>query len=101
MQAEGVAALYSLLAAQEVHLWIGGGWGIDALLEKQTRPHKDLDLMVRFEDSAAMIHALVPLEFTLKYVWEENRWVKYPMLVPLIGRQAEDFEIATAFVRGG
>ncbi len=31
-------------------MWVEGGWGVDALLGGQTRPHDDLDLGVRFED---------------------------------------------------
>lgn len=31
-------------------MWIEGGWGVDALLGEQTRPHDDLDLGVRHED---------------------------------------------------
>lgn len=32
MEPEVVAELYSLLAEQGVSLWVGGGWGVDALL---------------------------------------------------------------------
>jgi lincosamide nucleotidyltransferase A/C/D/E len=31
-------------------VWIEGGWGVDALLGEQTRPHDDLDFGVRHED---------------------------------------------------
>ncbi|MGH8515394.1 MAG: nucleotidyltransferase domain-containing protein [Gammaproteobacteria bacterium] len=34
-----------------------GGWGIDALLGAQTRPHKDLDLLIRLEDVAKVASA--------------------------------------------
>ena len=27
-----------------------GGWGVDALLHRETRPHKDLDLLVALGD---------------------------------------------------
>lgn len=29
-----------------ITVWLDGGWGIDALLEEQTRPHNDIDLFV-------------------------------------------------------
>jgi lincosamide nucleotidyltransferase A/C/D/E len=41
-----VLAVMNLLAAEDVAGWIDGGWGVDALLGKQTRPHADLDLAV-------------------------------------------------------
>lgn len=44
MQVEDVLELYKLFEENGIKVWIDGGWGIDALLEKQTRPHKDLDI---------------------------------------------------------
>ncbi len=98
MQPEAAAELYSLLADQEVALWIDGGWGIDALLREQTRPHKDLDIFVRLDDLAMMIQVLVSQGFALAYLWDENKWVEYPVPIPLIAREGADREVATAFV---
>ena len=39
--------------ARGVQLWVDGGWGIDALLERQTHSHKDFDAIVAFEDLPA------------------------------------------------
>jgi len=33
-----------LTALHGTDVWIGGGWGVDALVGEQTRPHGDLDL---------------------------------------------------------
>jgi lincosamide nucleotidyltransferase A/C/D/E len=41
-----VLAVMDLLAAEAVVGWIDGGWGVDALLGQQTRPHADLDLAI-------------------------------------------------------
>jgi lincosamide nucleotidyltransferase A/C/D/E len=38
------------LDAAGVEWWIDGGWGVDALLGGETRPHDDLDLIVRRDD---------------------------------------------------
>jgi GrpB-like predicted nucleotidyltransferase (UPF0157 family) len=38
------------LDAAGVEWWIDGGWGVDALLGYQTRPHDDLDFAVGAED---------------------------------------------------
>lgn len=47
---EDVTRILSLLGSASVHCWIAGGWGIDALLGSQSRPHRDLDLLVAFPD---------------------------------------------------
>jgi hypothetical protein len=39
-------------------LWVDGGWGIDALLDRQTRSHKDFDAIVAFEDLPALTQLL-------------------------------------------
>jgi lincosamide nucleotidyltransferase A/C/D/E len=47
------SALVELLRSFEaagVPVWLDGGWGVDALLERQTRPHKDVDLSLRVAD---------------------------------------------------
>jgi len=44
------SALVELLRCFEgagIEVWLDGGWGVDALLETQTRPHKDVDIIVR------------------------------------------------------
>lgn len=50
MQAEEVIKLYKLLQENGIEVWIDGGWGIDALLGKQTRQHKDLDIAIYHKD---------------------------------------------------
>jgi lincosamide nucleotidyltransferase A/C/D/E len=45
-----VLALLDRLDARGLPVWLDGGWGVDALLERQTRTHDDLDLLVRLED---------------------------------------------------
>ena len=32
-----------------VKVWIDGGWGVDALIGKQTRPHGDLDIAIEYK----------------------------------------------------
>ena len=54
MELAEVLALYELLADHGIEVWIDGGWGIDALLGEQTRPHNDLDIAVRHDDVAEL-----------------------------------------------
>src|SRR5215207_2411618 len=44
MNAADVVELYSALDAIGVTFWIDGGWCVDALLGRETRPHEDLDI---------------------------------------------------------
>jgi lincosamide nucleotidyltransferase A/C/D/E len=99
MRAEDVVELYSLLRERGVQVWVDGGWGIDALLNEQTRPHKDFDALVQFDNLAPMTELLSGHGFSLKEIWGENRWVLHSVQVPLIGRESPaGREIATAFV---
>jgi lincosamide nucleotidyltransferase A/C/D/E len=41
-----VLAVLDLLAAADVRVWVAGGWGVDALLGRQTRRHCDIDLVI-------------------------------------------------------
>jgi lincosamide nucleotidyltransferase A/C/D/E len=99
MRAEEMVALYTLLVERGVRVWVDGGWGIDALLEEQTRPHKDFDALVPFDDLGTLAGVLAGRGFTLKETWEENRWVAHAVRLPLIGREHRGgSDVATAFV---
>lgn len=53
------------LDAAGVGWGITGGWGIDALLRRETRPHGDLDLGIASEAVDDAIDALEPLGYIL------------------------------------
>jgi lincosamide nucleotidyltransferase A/C/D/E len=46
MNAQTVLTVLAALEAAGIEIWLDGGWGVDALLGKQTREHRDLDLIV-------------------------------------------------------
>jgi lincosamide nucleotidyltransferase A/C/D/E len=52
VDAADVVDVVSALEGAGVEVWVEGGWGVDALLCYQRRPHKDLDLVVRTADAA-------------------------------------------------
>ncbi len=54
MPAEDVLAFLDLAASVEAKIWLDGGWGVDALLGRQTRPHADLDIAVEKRHVAAL-----------------------------------------------
>jgi aminoglycoside-2''-adenylyltransferase len=43
---EDVIEVLETLDRRGIHVWIDGGWGVDALIGKQTREHLDLELAV-------------------------------------------------------
>ncbi len=50
MTANDVIEFIQLLNQHDIDVVIDGGWGVDALLGKQTRPHSDLDIAVEHKD---------------------------------------------------
>ncbi|HEV3361592.1 MAG TPA: hypothetical protein VG247_32645 [Pseudonocardiaceae bacterium] len=45
MDPEHLLRVLDVVRAARVPVWLAGGWGIDALLGEQTRPHRDADLL--------------------------------------------------------
>ncbi|WP_406262847.1 nucleotidyltransferase domain-containing protein [Actinacidiphila glaucinigra] len=64
MTGRDVVEILGLLRRAGTEVWVGGGWGIDALLGRQTRDHRDLDLMHRHEQEEAVVAALAAAGFT-------------------------------------
>ena len=64
--AEDVISIYQNLAANNIQVWLTGGWGIDALLQEQTRPHKDLDILMLADDVFRMRDILDRAGYGLK-----------------------------------
>jgi lincosamide nucleotidyltransferase A/C/D/E len=58
MNSDDVIDLYTTLENLGVEIWIDGGWGVDALLGEQTRPHKDLDIAIQQKDIPKLRHLL-------------------------------------------
>jgi lincosamide nucleotidyltransferase A/C/D/E len=72
-----VISLYRALVAADSPVWLMGGWGVDALLGRQTRPHHDLDLLVDRANLERLRLCLMELGFTLKYTWDDEvRWIR-------------------------
>ena len=86
--AEDVISIYRSLSVNNLQVWLTGGWGIDALLREQTRPHKDLDIIMLLDDVVQMRELLSRDGYALKELWSENRWVV----------DSQGIETPTAFV---
>lgn len=51
---EDVVSLYKDLTGLGIKVWLDGGWGVDALLNKQTRSHEDIDIVVQEKNVAKL-----------------------------------------------
>ncbi|MDX2542483.1 nucleotidyltransferase domain-containing protein [Streptomyces sp. WI04-05B] len=75
MKAEDVLFVLALLRQANADVWIGGGWGIDALVGEQTRNHRDLDLMHRQDQEDVVVAALHEVGFVETLNWRPIRFV--------------------------
>ena len=71
-----VVAVLEALRAAGASAWVIGGWGVDALAGRRTRPHHDLDLFVAADHVDGTVEALARLGFVVRFVWSENRWTE-------------------------
>ena len=65
MLAADVLTVLELLGSADVSVWLDGGWGVDALLGRQSRVHEDLDLVIESRYYEEVRHVLEPLGFEL------------------------------------
>lgn len=77
MQLETVISLCRAFEADSLDYWVDGGWGVDALLGRQTRPHSDLDLAVHFADLPLFANLLETRSYSriLKPEFPDWNWV--------------------------
>lgn len=72
MHADDVLEVLAALEGANVVLWLDGGWGVDALLEEQTREHDDLDVVVDINDLPRSIVLLAKRGFTTIKPWPDS-----------------------------
>jgi hypothetical protein len=46
------------LAEAGCAVWVAGGWGVDALVRRHTRPHRDLDLALDARNETVALRVL-------------------------------------------
>ncbi len=66
-----------LSALDGLRFWLDGGWGIDALVCEQTRPHRDLDVALDQRDLPAAVERLT----ASGYEEVDEGWVGRPTRV--------------------
>jgi lincosamide nucleotidyltransferase A/C/D/E len=78
-KAEDVARLIDDLIEASIDWWIAGGWGIDALVGYQTRPHRDVDIIVPLARVLAVHGLLLGQGFAVGSDWFP---VRFEMIHP-------------------
>lgn len=73
MPAEDAVALLDRLREHGVETCVGGGWAVDALLQRQTRPHSDLDLWLPGEHLERLFTAFVASGLDRVFPWPGDR----------------------------
>ena len=53
--------------------WLEGGWGVDALVGRVTRPHRDVDVDFDAAYEDAVLEALADLGYAIETDWRPNR----------------------------
>jgi lincosamide nucleotidyltransferase A/C/D/E len=84
MTAAEVLEILDRLDAASIEWWLDGGWGVDALLGRETRRHDDVDFAVRLED----IDRLLVVFPEFRHVYEEQ-WPSAYVLCDSRGRQLD------------
>lgn len=72
MKSEDIISFYNKFQNLGIEIWIDGGWSVDALLGKQLRPHKDLDIAIQWKDVPKLREILA--EQGYKQVKEDSKW---------------------------
>jgi lincosamide nucleotidyltransferase A/C/D/E len=87
MKLIGVLEILVWLNENGIAVWLDGGWGVDALLGKQTREHNDIDILIEVGNAAKFIAKLERSGYTEKqmaYTAPSHRvWVRGENIVDL------------------
>jgi lincosamide nucleotidyltransferase A/C/D/E len=97
MEAGEVVRLLDLLEAGGIAVWLDGGWGVDALLERQTREHDDLDLVAELADAERLSDILGRAGYELVAGGAPKSFA----LVDADGRQVDVHPVVLDDERGG
>jgi lincosamide nucleotidyltransferase A/C/D/E len=84
MRAADVFDVLDRLDEAGVRHWVGGGWGVAALVGRLTRVHRDLDLAIQADDFDRCLDVLAALGYLPETDWlpvriemgaPDDRWV--------------------------
>ncbi len=68
-----VLLVLDALTAAGCRWWLEGGWGVDALVGRQTRPHRDVDVELDSTAEQVALDVLRRLGYRIETDWRPNR----------------------------
>jgi len=68
-----VLAVLDAIRSVGCRYWLEGGWGVDALVGHQTRPHRDVDVDFDATCEAAVLDRVAELGYCIETDWRPNR----------------------------
>lgn len=74
MTAETLLEIYNSLDAMGIKVWVDGGWAKDALIGKQTRPHRDFDFAVEKKNLSKLVDHFTSIGYSEIRRPSENKW---------------------------
>src|SRR6185369_7704214 len=75
MPVQDLLVLLSLFESAGILIWLDGGWGVDALLGEQTRPHEDVDIILPVSNVPTLITLVDRHGFTVREGSPPNSFV--------------------------
>ena len=97
MTAEQVLELVELLTARGLDVWVDGGWGVDALVGRQTREHGDLDLGV----ARPHLQTVIKVLDEVGYAVTDERFVQVTVQLTHFEGHRVDLHPSTPVAGGG
>ena len=70
---ENLLEVLDLLDSMDMRYWIDGGWGVDILLGKQHREHRDIDVDFDGEFTEALLNRLKENGYQIVVDWSPSR----------------------------
>jgi len=68
-----VRTVLDALSGVQCRFWLEGGWGVDALVGRQTRAHRDVDIDIDAAFEPAALQVLGDLGYVIETDWRPNR----------------------------
>ena len=87
MTAADVVEIIQNFAANGINIYVDGGWGVDALLGQQTRPHSDLDIAIEHKGVPKLRELLESRGY--KEIPRDDSWVCNFVLADESGREVD------------
>lgn len=78
MPANKVVSIYKFLLKNSIPSWLDGGWAVDALAHKQTRPHQDVDFLIPIKYTNKLINLFLHEGFIID---EDETELPYRLVV--------------------